>query len=137
MAPVSAPAEYITPSASFFKPALHCCQCLHAAVLVRKGLSGYSSHYCLLNRVMAVKALPVPPSSPPCLRGQLTACFMSWQRRASMPGHGFIHTPPLPPSSSPTPSSPSVLRPRSRTDGWAAADCHLLVHVCSAYLSRL
>lgn len=76
-------------SLSFFIPALLCCQCYHAAVQVRKGLSGYSSHYWLLNLVMVVKARPVPS----CLRGQLMACFMSLQRRASPLGHRFICIP--------------------------------------------
>lgn len=90
-------------SLSFFIPALLCCQCYHAAVKVRKGLSGYSSHYWLLNLVMVVKALPVPS----CLRGQMMACFMSLQRRASLLGHRFIHTP-----------SSSTLHPKGRIDGW-------------------
>ena len=89
MAPVSALAEYITLPLSLCIPARLCCHCYQTAVQVRKGLSGYSSHYWLLNLVMVVKALPVPP----CLRGQLMACFMSLQRRASLLGHRFIHTP--------------------------------------------
>lgn len=85
-------AEYITlplPAAAVL-PGL-CCRCYHTATQVLKGLSGYSSHYWLLNLVMVVKALPVPP----CLRGQLMACFMSLQRRASLLGHRF-HSHPLP-----------------------------------------
>lgn len=93
---------WIYHSLSLFIPASLCCHGYHASVQVRKGLSGYSSHYWLLNLVMVVKALPVPS----CLRGQLMACFMSLQRRASLLGHSFIPTP-----------SPSTLHPRSRTDG--------------------
>lgn len=89
----------ISLSLSLFIPALLCCHCYHAAVQFRKGLSGYSSHYWLLNLVMVVKALPVPL----CRRGQLMACFMSLQCRASLLGHCFIHSP-----------SPSMLHPRGR-----------------------
>lgn len=53
---------------------------------------------------MVVKALPVPP----CLRGQLMACFMSSQRRASLLGHRFH---------SDTPPTPVHLHPRGGTDG--------------------
>lgn len=53
---------------------------------------------------MVVKALPVPP----CLRGQLMACFMSLQRRASLLGHRFHSD--TPPHSCPSPSQ--------RRDGW-------------------
>ena len=106
MAPVSALAEYITLPLplSLCIAAQLCCHRYHAAVQVRKGLSGYSSHYWLLNLVMVVKALPVPP----CLRGQLMACFMSLQRRASLLGHRFhSHRPPTP-----------VHAPSQRRDGW-------------------
>lgn len=104
MAPVSALAEYITLPLSLCIAARLCCHRYHAAVQVRKGLSGYSSHYWLLNLVMVVKALPVPP----CLRGQLMACFMSLQRRASLLGHRFhSDTPPTP-----------VHAPSQRRDGW-------------------
>lgn len=85
-----------------FIPAVLRCHCYQVAVQVRKGLSGYSSHYWLLNPEMVVKALPVPS----CLRGQLMACFMSSQRRASLPGHCFIHTP-----------TPATFHPGARTDG--------------------
>lgn len=84
-----------------------CCHRYHAAVQVRKGVSGYSSHYWLLNLVMVVKALPVPP----CLRGQLMACFMSLQRRASLLGHRFHSDTP--------PPLLSTLHPRGGTDGSA------------------
>lgn len=86
----------ISLSPSLFIPALQ----------VRKGLSGYSSHYWLLNLVMVVKALPVPP----CLRGQLMACFMSLQSRASLLGLRFILAP-----------SPSASRPRGSTGVWAGS----------------
>lgn len=92
----------ISLSLPLFIPVLLSCHCYHAALQVRKGLSGYSSHYWLLNLVMVVKALPVPP----CLRGQLMACFMSSQRRASLPGHRFIHAP-----------TPATFHPTGRTDG--------------------
>ncbi len=88
-------------SLSLCSPAWLGCHRYHAAVQVRKGLSGYSIHYWLLNLVMVVKALPVPS----CLRGQLMAVFMSLQRRASLLGHHFIHTP-----------SPSTLHSRGWTD---------------------
>lgn len=118
MAPVSALAEYITVSLSLCIPTWLCCHCYHVAVQVRKGLSGYSSHYWLLNLVMVVKALPVPP----CLRGQLMACFMSLQRRASLLGHRLVHTP-----------SPSTLHPR----GWlgGTTERHPFVPFCWANLS--
>ncbi|KAK5934950.1 hypothetical protein CgunFtcFv8_020355 [Champsocephalus gunnari] len=51
---------------------------------------------------MVVKALPVPP----CLGGQLMACFMSSQRRASLLGHSFLHTPV------------HVHAPSQKRDGW-------------------
>lgn len=91
---------YHSPSLSLCILAWLCCHCYHAAMQVRKGLTAYSSHYWLLNLVMVVKALPVPL----CLRGQLMACFMSSQNRASLLVHLFIHTPP-----------PSTLHPRG---GW-------------------
>lgn len=97
---------WIYHSLSFSIPALLCCQCYHAALRVRKGLSGYSSHYWLLNLVMVVKALPVPLR----LRGQMMACFMSLQRRASLLGHRFIHTPLL------------IHAPSQRQDGWMELD---------------
>lgn len=94
-----------------------CCHRYHAAVQVRKGLSGYSSHYWLLNLVMVVKALPVPP----CLRGQLMACFMSSQRRASLLGHRFH-------SDTPPHSCPRSIPEAGRMDR-RAADHHLYVPV--------
>lgn len=84
-APVSALAEYIP----CFLPAMLCCHCYHVVVHVFKGLSCYFSHYWLLNLVMVVKALHVPL----CLRGQLMACFMSLQSRASLLARRFIHAP--------------------------------------------
>lgn len=99
---------YHSLSLSLFIPALLCCHCYHAAVQVRKGLSGYSSHYWLLNLVMVVKALAVPP----CLRGQLMACFMSLQRRASLLGHRFSLAPHFPVHASSQRQDGWIVRPR-------------------------
>lgn len=93
MAPVSALAEYIILS-RFIRVWL-CCHCYHAAARVRKGLSGYSSHYWLLNLVMVVKALPVPFASEVSWWPALWACSTVHRCR------GTIHVP-----------FPSMLYPR-------------------------
>lgn len=64
-----------------------CCHCYHAAARVRKGLSGYSSHYWLLNLVMVVKALPVPFASEVSWWPALWACSTVHRCR------GTIHAP--------------------------------------------
>lgn len=98
MAPVSALAEYIILS-RFIRVWL-CCHCYHAAARVRKGLSGYSSHYWLLNLVMVVKALPVPFASEVSWWPALWACSTVHRYR------GTIHVP-----------FPSMLYPRGMMTG--------------------